>query len=63
MISDVFVFRLVGGLVYTGEVTGQNDDTSFLNDERVGNVELLKAHVVAKEIKVNKTVRRTDLYG
>ena len=63
MNTDVFVFRMVGGLIYTGEVTGESESTIFLVDERVGRVELNKCHVVAQEKRVNKTIKRIDNSG
>ena len=63
MTTDVFRFRMVNDLIYTGFVTGEDADVFFVVDERVGNVVLTKHHIVAKEKLVNKEIKRRDVYG
>ena len=63
MNNDVFRFRMVNDLIYTGFVTGEDADTFFVVDERVGSVVLTKHHIVAKEKVINRNVKRIDTYG
>lgn len=57
------MFRLIGGLIYTGEITGESDDTVFVFDERIGKVELNKVNILVREERVNKTIKRVYNHG